>query len=61
MKKKDLMNEHLQRLEADRVVSLEYQGAVMAYCAIGFISYMEAMKRIERYANAAPGRYNEED
>lgn len=61
MKKKDLMCEHLQRLEVDHVTSLEYQGAVMAYCAIGFISYPEAMKRIEHYANEVFGRYNEED
>lgn len=61
MKKKDLMNEHLARMEKERAVSLEYEGAVMAYCAIGFISYPEAMKRIERYANEAITRYNEED
>lgn len=61
MKKKDLMNEHLARLEADHAVSLEYQGAVMAYCAIGFISYPEAMRMINHYVNEVITRYNEED
>ena len=61
MKKKDLMNDHLARMEAQHVPTAEYQGAVMAYCAIGFISYPEAMKMIERYAMFVPAMFNEED